>query len=54
MKIYRIKNELGHQLYIIASDVSNAIKKFEEKAKETEINFAIKEIEFVDFCIMGE
>lgn len=52
MKIYRIKNEVGKQAYIIASNLNNAIKIFEEKVNED--NFFIKEIEFISFCLIGE
>jgi hypothetical protein len=54
MKIYRIKNGLSAQFYIIASNINNAIKKFVDYAKENEEDADIKEIELISFCIIGE
>ncbi len=53
MKIYRIKNDLGHQVYIISSNINNAIKKFEEIMVDDESPI-INEIEYIGFCEIGE
>lgn len=54
MKIYRIENELERKIYIIASNINNAIKKFEEQSKNDEENLNIKEIKFIGLCVIGE
>lgn len=54
MKIYRIKNIFGKQIYVIASNIDNAIKIFEEEFKKNEEDINIKEIEFISFCVIGE
>lgn len=54
MKIYKITNEVGRETYIIATNIENAIKKFKERNKKEEIEFAIKEIKCIGFCVIGE
>lgn len=53
MKIYRIKNDLRTQIYVIASNINNAIKKFEEIMTGDESS-VIQEIECIGFCEIGE
>ena len=54
MKIYKIKNELDYEIYIIASEINNAVKCFEERAERDEQNPNIKEIKFIGYCIIGK
>jgi phosphate uptake regulator len=54
MKIYRIKNELGKQLYIVSNNINDAIEIFEKTNNEDEKDINIKEIEFIDYCIIGD
>ena len=53
MKIYKIKNDLGTQIYIIASNIDNAIEKFKEIMIGDE-SPVINEIQYIGLCVIGE
>lgn len=53
MKIYKITNDLGAQIYVIASNIDNAIKKFREIMVGDE-SPVINEIQYIGLCVIGE
>ena len=54
MKIYKIKNELDCEVYIIATSINNAIKFFEKYAEKDGLDLNIKEIKCIGFCVVGK
>ena len=55
MNIYKITNEFGREFYIVASNIDNAIKRYNELLKQIDDeNSVIREIKNIGFCVIGE